>query len=673
MQSGECKLKRTEIIPMAALAQALNFLTRNRLCTNIQKLTREHAPMAQAALDCVSISFALWLAYLIRFDGTLPASAVRQFILFLPGIVLCRLLVNQIAGIYRFVWKFVCLRDIIAMASSFLPVTAVLFALRFSPLRSPRMHFLKLPLSVIVLEFLLALSLCVGARVLARVVQETRHRPRLRPHQAIKRVILYGAGHAGVLLARELSADARFQIVGFVDDDPQKAGTAISGIRVLGTGESLETLVRRWSVEEVIISIAAADINVLARVLSRCRRIPVSTQIVPSLEEIVTKRVKISRVRDVRIEDLLGRSSAVFGEFEQAVLRNYGRKRILITGAGGSIGSELTRQLARIGPAEIAILDKDENSIYELEQQLKLSGSAVRVQPVIADIKVPERMAAVFSEFRPEIVFHAAAHKHVPLMERHPCEAVLNNVLGTLNVLEACRASGTDRFIFISSDKAVNPTNVMGATKRIGEKLVQMHTHRGSLRGTCVRFGNVLGSRGSVIPLFQKQIEMGGPVTVTHPDIMRYLMTIPEAVQLVQLAGGLAAGGEIFVIDMGSPRKILDLARHMIELSGLEPDKDIEIAIIGLRPGEKMNEELAAPHERLIPTCFEKISEIAPCRFDENAFEERVSSAIQLARANQTSALVEALVSMDLGFIPATPLVAVEAAATMALSLLDLN
>jgi FlaA1/EpsC-like NDP-sugar epimerase len=306
--------------------------------------------------------------------------------------------------------------------------------------------------------------------------------------------------------------------------------------------------------------------------------------------------------------------------------------------------------LLLLNPARLGILDKDENAIFELEHELRVRDPQVPVEPWIADMKLNDRIAAVFAQFRPQVVLHAAAHKHVPLMERHPCEAVLNNVMGMKNVLDACRTVNVERFVFISSDKAVNPTNVMGATKRVGERLLSVYAGGGSVRAASVRFGNVMGSRGSVIPLFQRQIEAGGPVTVTHPDILRYFMTIGEAVQLVLCAGSMASHGQTFVLDMGNPRRVLDLAREMIELAGLEPDKDIAIAITGLRPGEKMEEELTGPDESLHPTSFEKVFEIPNVPFDEVLFRRNLTALIAAARNDDREALVEKLAAMELGY-----------------------
>jgi FlaA1/EpsC-like NDP-sugar epimerase len=337
-------------------------------------------------------------------------------------------------------------------------------------------------------------------------------------------------------------------------------------------------------------------------------------------------------------------------EFEQIAGCAYRGKRVLVTGAGGSIGSELVRQLSVLSPSTIAILDKDENSVYELEQELRLRKPSVVVEPLIADVRNSGRLRAILEDLRPQVIFHAAAHKHVPLMELHPCEAVMNNVGGTRNVLSLAAEFRAEQFVFISSDKAVNPANVMGATKRIGELLVQASLGPSSVRFACVRFGNVLGSRGSVVPLFQKQIAAGGPVTVTHPDVARYFMTIQEAVQLILCAGTLARRGGTYVLDRGNPRNILDLAREMILLSGLEPEKDVETIITGLRPGEKLTEELTAQSEKLLPTLFEKLSLIEARPFDETSLLYNIDRLLHTAGNNDRFQVFQILRNMDFGF-----------------------
>jgi FlaA1/EpsC-like NDP-sugar epimerase len=355
-------------------------------------------------------------------------------------------------------------------------------------------------------------------------------------------------------------------------------------------------------------------------------------------------------LRNPGVDDILGRERVEVTDFAEIAGEAYAGKRVLVTGGGGSIGSELVRQLVRLKAAKVAFLDKDENVIYELEQELSLMKFGSLIEPIVADVRDSNRLRAILREFRPQVVFHAAAHKHVPLMEMHPCEAVLNNVGGTRNVLDACVDLGVSRFVFISSDKAVNPASVMGATKRLGEMLVQSAARENGTSAACVRFGNVLGTRGSVAPLFSRQIASGGPVTVTHPEMVRYFMTVEEAVQLILCAGTLAQRGEIFVLDMGSPRKILDLAREMIWLSGFEPEKEIETRIAGMRPGEKLFEELAADNETLLPTEFEKILQIAPQSSAEGSLARNVAKLLRIARNNKPQQVFDFLSEMGLGF-----------------------
>lgn len=603
--------------------------------------------------SCIfTISFAA--AYLIRFDGVPSWTLCKQFLLWFPYLIAARLLVNWKQGIYRFIWRYVSLSDALAIGQSLSVVTAVFLGLRlFYPDWAVLSFWVRLPLSVIALEFFLSLTGSLGARALRRILYERQQRSSLSQSLEPRRVILYGAGRAGILLLKELRNHGDVEVSGFVDDDPKKLGAVISGVKVLGGREALETIVRDLSVDEVVISIATAGRRTVSEILTRCEAVPVPTKIIPSLQEIVEGRVSISQFREVRIEDLLGRKSVDVTEFGQEVQQAYTGKRILVTGAGGSIGSELVRQLMLFQPHSMALVDKDENSSYELQQELAFRYPDAHIEPRIADIRHPERLQAIFEEFAPEVVFHAAAHKHVPLMEKQPCEAVLNNVFGTRTLLETCRKHQVERLIFISTDKAVNPTNVMGATKRVGELLVRHFAKGGSLPSASVRFGNVLGSRGSVIPLFQKQIREGGPITVTHADVVRFFMTIPEAVQLVMCAGSFADHGEIFVLDMGNPRNIMDLACEMIRLAGLEPQKDVEIVITGLRPGEKLVEELVGTNEKISPTRIENLSVITSDSIDEAEFLVNVDYLLQAARRNDSRRVYEILCQMDLGFSPA--------------------
>ena len=423
-----------------------------------------------------------------------------------------------------------------------------------------------------------------------------------------------GAGDAGRMLVRELHRNTQVGMkpAGFVDDDRRKHGMRIDGVPVLGGRHDIPALAQKHCIDQVIIAMPTAPGKALREIIAICDQIGVRTKTIPGMYELLDGKVSVNQLRSVQIEDLLRRvpvqaDVAAVG----AMLRG---KRVLVTGGGGSIGSELCRQVLSCEPATLVILGHGENSVFEIQNELRswIAGSmnlvcAPQISAVIADIRFPERVEAVFEQYRPEIVFHAAAHKHVPLMEAHPEEAVTNNVLGTRNVLNAALAAGVDRFVMISSDKAVNPTSVMGATKRVAELLVHQAARQSGRPYMAVRFGNVLGSRGSVVLTFKQQIAAGGPITVTHPEMRRYFMTIPEAVTLVLQAGVLGDGGEVFVLDMGEPIKVVDLAREMIKLSGLQVDNDIDIVFTGLRPGEKLFEELFAHGENYVRTGHPKI------------------------------------------------------------------
>lgn len=609
----------------------------------------------QLIIDGTIFAASLAAAYLIRFEGVPRWDTTTQFLLWLPYLVAARLYVNWKFEIYHFIWRYVSLPDVLAIARSLSLVTAFLIALRFLyPDRLAFSQYVHVPLGIIALEYFLSLTGTLGARVFRRKLYERKQRLALDPVENPKRVLLYGAGTAGILLAQELKGHADVEVVGFLDDDRNKVGSVIAETKVLAGGDSLEPMVRQHNVEQVIISIASPGKEFLSRVMNFCKQIHVPVKIIPSLREIFEQHASIGQLQDVRLEDLLGREHVEVMEHDPLLRGAYHGKRILVTGAGGSIGSELVRQLLRFAPERVLILDKDENSIYELEQELLLRAPGAAIQPCIADIRQEERFAALFHEFRPQIVFHAAAHKHVPLMEKNPCEAILNNVVGTQIVLEVATRHPLERLVYISSDKAVNPTNVMGATKRIGEMMVQAYALEKGLPAAAVRFGNVLGSRGSVIPLFQKQIAQGGPVTVTHPEVVRFFMTIPEAVDLVLCAGSLGRHGEIFVLDMGNPRKILDLANEMVMLAGLQPGKDVEIQITGLRPGEKLYEELVDTTRKLSSTEVDKLLRVAPGGGERSYPAELVERLVRSAQEMDPAGVYDRLVELRIGFQPRT-------------------
>ncbi len=514
---------------------------------------------------------------------------------------------------------------------------------------------LRVPTSVIVVEFLLVVLGTSGVRMIRRLTVESEDRERLAGTNGRHRernVLLIGAGDAGNRILKELKqrSDLAVHVVGFIDDEPAKLKMNIQGVRVLGDTSRIPEIAKSRSVHEAIITIANASSKDIRRIVEICQGAGLKVKIVPGLFEMLDDKVTITKVREVNIDDLLGRSVFRLAEHLPEVSAHYRGKTILVTGAGGSIGSELCRQIASMGPKEIVLLDKDENSIFEIDNDLKgVNGNGVKIHPVIANVKNGDRLKLIFEKHRPEVVFHAAAHKHVPLMELNVSEAVLNNVLGTVNVVETAAASGVERFVFISTDKAVNPTSVMGATKKLGEIIVQMCAKMNRTRFSCVRFGNVLGSRGSVVPLFQKQIARGGPVTVTHPEMRRYFMSIGEAVHLIIQSGTLGERGEIFVLDMGQPIKIVDMVKTLIRLSGHQED-DIEVRVVGIRPGEKLYEELLIDEERTKSTKFEKIFIAPPVEAFDGKTADGIQDIIDAAAAGDAGSIERSLLEMGIGF-----------------------
>ena len=432
-----------------------------------------------------------------------------------------------------------------------------------------------------------------------------------------KRTLIVGAGDAGATIAREIVGSTKLnnEFIGFVDKDPVKQGMKISGYPVLGYDHDIKRIVEEKNIESIIIAIPSASPAEIKRISTMCIEVCNDVKTLPGLYQLINGHVSVQRLRNVEVNDLLGRDpikanlEEIVGYIENQV--------VMVTGGGGSIGSELCRQIASSNPKQLIILDIYENNAYEIEQELKRKYPELNLVTLIASVRDSVRMDDVFKKYSPDIVFHAAAHKHVPLMETSPNEAVKNNIIGTYKVVKCADKYGVKRFVQISTDKAVNPTNIMGATKRVCEMIIQLYAKKSKTRFVAVRFGNVLGSNGSVIPLFRKQIEAGGPVTVTHKDIIRYFMTIPEAVSLVLQAGAYAEGGEIFVLDMGEQVRIYDLAKNLIRLSGYEPNKDIKIEITGLRPGEKLYEERLMEEEGLTRTANDKISIGKPIEFDE--------------------------------------------------------
>lgn len=554
------------------------------------------------ALDIIVIALGLIAAFYLRFEGNIPLSYLstlpRAVVVFLT----VRVALFGAAGLYRSLWRYASVRELVTITATVAVSTAILYILdRFADLYS-------VPRSVYLIDFLVVLFGTGFLRFLGRYWRQYAHGAR-KP--AKKRVLIYGAGEAGTRLLDDFQSQPELgvKVVGFVDDNPLKIRRTIHGVPVLGSGDMLSELVAEHGIHQIIIAMPTLHNKATIRdIVNQCKRTKAELKILPPINEILAGRVRVQDVRDVQIEDLLRREPV---QTDLSAIRGYiTDRRILVTGAGGSIGSELCRQISRFQPKQLILLGHGENSIFEIHNELKEEWPELDMKTVIADIRDEAKIDAIFASYRPQVVFHAAAHKHVPLMEANPDEAVMNNIFGTYYVATAAHKHGSECFVMISTDKAVNPGNVMGATKRIAEMVVQAMAKDSSTRFVSVRFGNVLGSRGSVIPFFKKQIAKGGPVTVTHPEMKRYFMTIPEAVQLVLQAGALGYGGEVFVLDMGEPVKIVDLARDLIRLSGFEPDKDIKIVFTGIRPGEKLFEDLVQDNEAVSVTCHEKILQL---------------------------------------------------------------
>ncbi|HZN55896.1 MAG TPA: nucleoside-diphosphate sugar epimerase/dehydratase [Candidatus Polarisedimenticolaceae bacterium] len=567
-----------------------------------QRLASLRAVLPKMAVDGLLFASAYVLAFKLRVDEMTPAH-FESIALTVAPLVLMKVAVYHLTGSYRSIWRYSSLTDLEDLVRSTCICGVGVVALAFMLPQS-----LNIPRSVPFIDMALALLFTGGVRMLVRVLHESssargngrRSIPmRLlsgRSAGSARRALIVGAGDAGEMMVREMMRSARMDYapVAFVDDDPIKHGSLIHGVPVLGGRAEIPRLVQQLGIKDILIAIPSARGKTVREIVQVCKNTPAGLKILPDLTRLQDGKVHVSDLRQVQVEDLLGREPA---ELDLNLISSYLRgKRILVTGAGGSIGSELCRQILRFAPAEIHLMGRGENSIYEIYNELSRTAGFTRLVQVIGDVINKKKLEGVFAMYRPQIVFHAGADKHVPLMEMNPDEAVFNNIVGTKNVLEVSNAYRVERVVCISTDKAVNPTSVMGCCKRVAELLVRSNLYANTV-ACAVRFGNVLGSRGSVIPHFQRQIELGGPITVTHRDIKRYFMTIPEAAGLVIQAGAMGSGGEIFVLDMGEPVKIWDLAVNMVRLAGLEPGRDVEVRDVGLRPGEKLDEELSFHHE----------------------------------------------------------------------------
>jgi FlaA1/EpsC-like NDP-sugar epimerase len=571
-----------------------------------QKMIRHRNLWVMLSVDAAIVVFAYYLSYLLRFDGAIPHTYMSSFNRTVVWILPLKLLFFYVFGLYKGMWRYTSIGDLQSLAASSLAGTGTIMLILLISVR-----FAGFARSVFIIDFFLTFIFIGGFRIAIRLFYHKQNKGLFfssfnSQKAGSKHVLIVGAGDAGEKVLRGLFDEPQLQLkpIGFVDDDPGKIGREIHHVPVRGSMNRIPALVEEFDVDEIFITIPSASGDQMRNIVKLCKDCGVQYKTLPGLADLINGQVTISDLREVRFEDLLGRPAV---DLDATNIKDYitGR-RILITGAGGSIGSELCRQIVNYHPESIVLFDASESNLYAIQMELETRIGYKNYIPVLGGIQNETLAEKVFSAYRPQVVFHAAAYKHVPMMELNPWQAVQNNIRGTECLLECSIHWKVQNFVLVSTDKSVKPTNVMGASKRVCELLLQSLMGNGTAL-MAVRFGNVVGSSGSVLPLFREQIERGGPVTVTHPDVTRFFMTIPEACQLIIQAGGLGQGGEIFVLEMGTPVRIADMARDLIRLSGKEPDKDIEIKYTGLRPGEKLYEELITYGEGVVPTGHDKI------------------------------------------------------------------
>ncbi len=588
------------------------------------------------SINLFAIICGLVMAYLVRFDFQVPFDFPVSFWRLLPAVIGIKLLVFWRYGLFSGWWRYVSMSDLIAICKANVLGSAgvVLYAVFVYRLE-------MIPRTILFLDGLFCFLLVAGIRFITRAFRENFY-PMPSSEVSKTRMLIVGAGDAGQMIARELrlNRNLSYHAIGFIDDDRRKLKERFLGLPVLGTAEDLPSVCRKKQIEEVIIAIPSATGKQIRSIVDQCQKADVRYKTLPGVGSLLDGSVSIEQIKDVSLDDLLGRDPVRLDT--QQISGYLCGKRVLVTGAGGSIGSELCRQAARFNPSKLILFENSETPLFTIEKELRKAHPKLLIYPIIGDIRYRARVEAIFDEFMPEVVFHAAAYKHVPMMEVNPAEAVNNNVRGTQVVAEAAHMFRVERFVMVSTDKAVNPTNVMGTTKRAAEKIVQALSRRSKTRFVTVRFGNVLGSNGSVIPIFKEQIRHGGPVTVTHKDITRFFMTIPEASQLVLQAGSMGEGGEIYLLDMGEPVKILHLAEELIRLSGKTPHDDIDIEFTGLRPGEKLYEELLLEEEGIKPTTHEKIC------IARSVLEDEMILTVQLEQLFDAARKLDLKLTVDL-------------------------
>ncbi len=592
---------------------------------NLEKFVEKNAPKNRIALlvitDIFLITLSGFMALYIRYDFSFSKMEMRYVdfeLVYLPASLAATLLLFMLFRLYRSVWRFASsteLLNVIGACTCSIGVQIIGMGLLK----------MRMPVSYYLMKYVLLIVGVCAVRFAYRILRMLQERRLFGAEKDSKKnTMIIGGGEAGAMIIKEFqnSQYLNQRICCVIDDNASKQGKYLRGIKIMGGREDIVRLAKELKIDEIIVAIPSAPQSEIRSILNICKETDCELKVLPGLYQMIKGEVSISKLRRVEIEDLLGREP-IRVQLDE-IMGYVAGKVVLVTGGGGSIGSELCRQVAAHEPRQLIIFDIYENNAYDIQQELKNRFPELNLTVLIGSVRNTHRIRSVFEKYRPDIVYHAAAHKHVPLMEDSPNEAIKNNVFGTYKTARAADKYGTKRFVLISTDKAVNPTNIMGASKRICEMVIQMMNRHSDTEFVAVRFGNVLGSNGSVIPLFKKQIEKGGPVTVTHPDIIRYFMTIPEAVSLVLQAGALAKGGEIFVLDMGEPVKILDLAENLIRLSGYKPYEDIDIEFTGLRPGEKLYEELLMSEEGLQDTPNKLIHIGKPIEFDEDKFRSQL-------------------------------------------------
>ena len=604
-----------------------------------------HRNIPEIIGDVVLLAGAFVLAFFLRFDFSIHAEQWGLIKTFILPVVGAKLLIFYFAGIYRKMWRYASVKDFITIFWASILGTLVAIVIIFF------IYHTAFPRSVVALDGILTVALIAGARFTQRGIHELQLKNLLAP--AKKPVLIVGAGDTGEAILREMLTrpELAYQPMGLIDDDQRKQGLHLHGVKVLGTRKRLRESIRKYQIEEVIISMPTVSREVIRDIFFQCQEAGVKCKTLPGIYQIINGTASVAQIREVGVEDILGREPVKI-DLKKVAAYISGRS-VLVTGAGGSIGSELCRQISRLQPSSLIMVDQSEGSLFQIEQEFLREHRFSSAIPIVADITNPARMKAIFEQHKPSIIFHAAAYKHVPLMEANPIEAIETNLLGTRRVAEAAIQSQTERFVFISTDKAVEPSSMMGTSKALAEKLVQTLAQDSSTKFMIVRFGNVLDSSGSVVPTFRHQIAHGGPVTVTHPEMTRYFMTIPEAMQLVIQVGAMGKGGEVFVLNMGEQVPIVELARNMIRLSGFEPEKDIPIEFSGIRPGEKLHEKLFWNDEEALSTEHEKILVVKNARVDSAKFKKDVLEMEKIINAGDFEKVQQKLSQMCATYLQA--------------------